>query len=144
MIVTFIIREGGRSSVDIGGLWGFHHSGAMLERSLDALGMRHRVTAHNVANVNTPGYKPYEVTFEAALGKALRQAEADRSVRGVSPFPIRITEQSRGRMRADGNGVDIDKEMVVLAKTSIAYNALSQQWSGLYGRVRMAVREGRR
>ncbi|MGI6610599.1 MAG: flagellar basal body rod protein FlgB [Limnochordia bacterium] len=124
------------------GLRGTGYTGGILERTLDALGLRHRVTAHNVANVSTPGYKPLQVTFEQALRRAL--ADESLSGRTVSDIPLRVVESTGGRVREDGNGVDIDQEMATVAKTTIAYNAVTQQWSGLYTRLRMAVREGRR
>jgi flagellar basal-body rod protein FlgB len=124
------------------GLRGTGYTGGILERTLDALGLRHRVTAHNVANVSTPGYKPLQVTFEQALCRAL--ADESLSGRTVSDIPLRVVESTGGRVREDGNGVDIDQEMATVAKTTIAYNAVTQQWSGLYTRLRMAVREGRR
>jgi flagellar basal-body rod protein FlgB len=128
------------------GLNSFLYSGAVLERTLDALGLRQRVTAHNVANVNTPGYKPLAVTFEQELSKALKAdaATGNQNPRAATRFGIGLAESTGVQIREDGNGVDIDQEMVTTAKTTLAYQAVTQQWSGLYGRLRMAVREGRR
>ena len=112
-----------------------------MERTLDALSLRQRVTAHNVANLDSPGYKPFRVTFEDALSEAL--AAGDRGEQ-TADFPVRVMRSNGGRVREDGNGVDIDREMVSVAKTTIAYNAVAQQWSGMYGRMHLAVREGRR
>lgn len=118
------------------GLRGTAYTAQVLELTLDALGLRQRVTAHNVANVETPGYKPYPVSFEQALAQALERKDLE--------VPLRVVSSARGRVREDGNGVDIEQEMVTAAKTSIAYQAVAQQWSGLYGRLRTAIREGRR
>ena len=41
----------------------------VLSRVLDTAALRHRVIAQNVANVNTPGYRRLEVTFEDELAK---------------------------------------------------------------------------
>ena len=120
----------------VNGLRGTAYTAQVLELTLDALGLRQRVTAHNVANVETPGYKPYRVSFEQALAQALERKDLE--------VPLRVVRSARGRVREDGNGVDIEQEMVTAAKTSIAYQAVAQQWSGLYGRLRTAIREGRR
>jgi flagellar basal-body rod protein FlgB len=120
----------------VNGLRGTAYTAQVLELTLDALGLRQRVTAHNVANVETPGYKPYRVSFEQALAQALERKDLE--------VPLRVVSSARGRVREDGNGVDIEQEMVTAAKTSIAYQAVAQQWSGLYGRLRTAIREGRR
>jgi len=42
-----------------------------LLRSLDASMMRSRTIANNIANVNTPGYRRVEVSFEDELRQAL-------------------------------------------------------------------------
>lgn len=128
------------------GINNFLYTSAVLERTLDALGLRQRVTAHNVANVNTPGYKPLEVTFEEELSKALRTDAATgfQGARAATRFNIGLVESVGAQLREDGNGVDIDKEMVTTAKTALAYHAVTQQWSDLYGRLQTAIREGRR
>ncbi|HHT26247.1 MAG TPA: flagellar basal body rod protein FlgB [Firmicutes bacterium] len=128
------------------GLNSFRYTSAVLERTLDALGLRQRVTAHNVANVNTPGYKPLAVSFEAELRKALQidAAAGGKNPQTATRFTIGLAEGPGAGVRIDGNAVDIDKEMVTTAKTTLAYQAVTQQWSDLYGRLRMAVREGRR
>jgi len=115
---------------------------------LDVLGLRHRVTAHNIANVNTPGYQPRQVSFEESLGQAMRIDAQNRqanvtSVNSATNFRINIAQQPVTILRADGNGVDVDKEMVTIAKTVIAYNAITTLTSRLYSRVRLAVKEGR-
>lgn len=130
------------------GISGFQHTSRILERTLDALGLRHRVTAHNIANVNTPGYQPRQVSFEESLGQAMRIDAQNRqanvaSVNSATNFRINIAQQPVTMLRADGNGVDADKEMVTIAKTVIAYNAITTLTSRLYSRVRLAVKEGR-
>lgn len=130
------------------GISGFQHTSRILERTLDALGLRHRVTAHNIANVNTPGFQPRQVSFEESLGQAMRIDAQNRqanvaSVNSATNFRINIAQQPVTMLRADGNGVDVDKEMVTIAKTVIAYNAITTLTSRLYSRVRLAVKEGR-
>ena len=48
-------------------------TGSLLHRALDAESLRFQVRAHNLANVNTPGYKRQDVEFETYL-----TAELDR------------------------------------------------------------------
>lgn len=123
-------------SQGMNGLRGTAYTGQVLELTLDALGLRQRVTAHNVANVETPGYRPYRVSFEESLARAVARKDLE--------VPVQVVTATRGRVREDGNGVDIEQEMVTAAKTSIAYQAAAQQWSGLQARLRTAIREGRR
>jgi flagellar basal-body rod protein FlgB len=46
-------------------------------------------------------------------------------------------------MRMDDNNVDIDKEMVDMAKNTIQYNALVQKLGREFQRLKLAIREGR-
>jgi flagellar basal-body rod protein FlgB len=47
-------------------------------------------------------------------------------------------------MRADGNNVDIDREMASLAANQLKYNAMAQLVNEKYGLLRYVIHEGRR
>lgn len=86
------------------------------EFALDALAQRRRITADNVANAMTPGYRAQELDFEASLAAAI--AGGDVSAARMT------TTQTADAPRADGNNVQLDKE---LAGTSgLHFEALVQ------------------
>ncbi len=105
-----------------------------LKKGLDAAGLRHRVIADNIANVNTPHFKKSTVVFESLLKKALdgepvKMATADyRHFGGGTPLegirPV-VSPGKATSMRTDGNNVDIDQEMAGLAVNTIRYRALA-------------------
>lgn len=124
----------------------------VLTKALDAAALRQRTIAHNIANVNTPGFKRYYVTFEEQLRRAL-QVEGGLSLYRTHPehlprstFSIepRVEQERTTAMREDGNNVDIDREMVELAMNSINYNLAVQQLNGRLGMLRYVINEGRR
>ncbi|MDD5090603.1 MAG: flagellar basal body protein, partial [Candidatus Wallbacteria bacterium] len=43
----------------------------VLEKGLDVAALRHQVITQNIANVNTPGYKLKDVSFEDQLNRSL-------------------------------------------------------------------------
>jgi flagellar basal-body rod protein FlgB len=45
-------------------------SSVVLLKALDALSVRATVTAHNIANANSPDFRPLKLTFEEALRAA--------------------------------------------------------------------------
>ena len=47
-----------------------------IEVALDGVAERQRVTAHNIANVNTPGFRSARVEFESELARALEREAA--------------------------------------------------------------------
>ncbi len=79
----------------------------MLSRLLDATETRHRAISQNVANVDTPGYQRMDVSFEEALAERLRRSPtAD-----PNSAAIEVTIDTTSPARADGNNVDVDREM---------------------------------
>src|SRR5690554_76657 len=61
----------------------------LLHRSLDGVAMRQRVTAHNIANVDTPGYKRYRLEFESVLKEAV-SARPSPQIAGRTTHPRHI------------------------------------------------------
>lgn len=108
----------------------------LIKKSLDASSERGRVIAHNIANVNTEGYKASHVVFEEKLNEVLSNESISlktthknhisdgSTISNVTPEII--TDKSTS-MRLDGNNVDIDSEMADMAANSILYNTLISQ-----------------
>lgn len=104
--------------------------------ALDGLSQRQQVISHNLANVDTPGYKAQMVSFEGALNRALSQNKSSIQMQttseghiagsGSGSMAIQITERPGGSTRADGNNVDIDTELIDQTETGLRYQAISQ------------------
>ena len=127
----------------------------VMEKSLDVALLRNDAISHNIANVDTPGYKRKTVSFE----EQLRNAISENSVRGARTDPrhipvgsknvddleIRVAEDKKPLdMRLDGNNVDIESEMAQMAKNTIKYNVLSDRISGYFRKMKSVISEGRR
>lgn len=127
----------------------------ILERGLDASSTRQKVIANNLSNVSTPGFKASEVSFEEQLQAALA---GDAGISGVltNPRHIPIGEPTLAdvkpeirnldatELRNDDNNVDIDREMTMLAKNTVTYNALAQKVTSEFSKLRYVISEGRR
>lgn len=115
----------------------------VLSKSLDAAGVRHRVIADNIANVETPGFTRSEVSFEAQLQEALASSDPENAVRRVEDVEPQIEQDAVSPAGPNGNNVSIDKEMAALTKNGLQYDAMIQLMN-LKGRmVRMAINEGK-
>lgn len=110
----------------------------ILERGIEASGLRHRVQAHNIANSNTPGFKRTRVEFEQHLATALAEGTDPDAIR-----PVMVTEEMT-LARPDGNNIDIEGEMTALAENQLWYAALTRQLSDHFARLRMVIHDGRR
>lgn len=94
----------------------------LLAKMVDVTQMRHKVLAQNVANVNTPGYRKLEVSFDETLAAKLDH-DHDTRLKTLQP-QIYVDDSSPDRL--DGNNVDIDREMMRLSKNTLLNNALLQ------------------
>ena len=77
------------------------NSGAIpsLEATLRFAGERHRLIAHNIANLNTPGFQPKDVSpagFQNALREAIERRREQRGGTEGEFEPIETSEISQG------------------------------------------------
>ncbi|MEX2196706.1 MAG: flagellar basal body rod protein FlgB [Thermoleophilaceae bacterium] len=92
-----------------------------LERAMSGATLRHSVLASNLANANTPGYRPMDVDFHSALQEALQFGSRAIEAAEIAPAP-----SGDGVMRADGNGVDVDVTSAHLAENGLELSAITQ------------------
>jgi flagellar basal-body rod protein FlgB len=129
---------------------------ALLTRSLDALAMRQRVTADNVANVDTPGFKASEVRFENVLRRvigeqegaqlAMARTDGQHMLRGGAlalDLAPQVVQQTGMSLRNDENNVDIEQQMAELAETTLRFNAVSESLSRRFAMQRTIASDGR-
>ncbi|OUM99499.1 MAG: flagellar basal-body rod protein FlgB [Firmicutes bacterium ZCTH02-B6] len=131
---------------------GFVQLDEVLRQALNAVALRQQVTAHNIANVNTPGFRRQSVQFEEQLQRARRRAAVSGATTHPRHLPIgtqaqpapRVVTDSATVMRNDGNNVDIEREMAVLAAAETQYAALTQVVAARYRMLRSAISQGGR
>src|SRR2546426_9264980 len=98
-----------------------------LEGLLSWTSKRQQALASNVANLDTPGYRAKDYTFESELSSSL--AMITTSDKHISPFQ----ETSSARVfdvgtteKPNGNNVDIDRELTEITKNGLEYITLVQ------------------
>ncbi|WP_067931412.1 flagellar basal body rod protein FlgB [Alicyclobacillus kakegawensis] len=115
----------------------------LLQNALAASNLRQSVYANNIANVDTPGYKRQDVSFESMLQQQLASTDGsglttDELNQLVSVQPQVVTDTSTA-VQNNGNNVDVDAEMSELAANQIRYNALVQDVDLRILRLREAI-----
>ncbi len=80
---------------------------------MNVSGLREKLAAGNIANIDTPGYKTLDINFNEAL------AHADEGLGEV--LPPRVEETPGLIERPDGNNVSLDRESVILAAVQLQY-----------------------
>ena len=108
---------------------------SMLKGKLGYVNQRQRLLAENVANADTPGYAPRDLTpfsFEAALRPRIGLAGLERtnpmhiagkplSNGGADPFKAEAAPDSETRL--DGNQVVLEEQMSKMTEARIDYES---------------------
>ena len=96
---------------------------SIAQRSLDACVLRQEALASNIANVETPGYKRMDVAKDFA--DRLKTAVQRSGAKNALPAP-RLVEDSQARaLRADGNTIDLENELLQMNKNQVEHEYLT-------------------
>jgi len=115
-------------------------SASLLASAMDYRAARQDMIASNIANADTPYYKPRDIRFEEALtakkneifhkqdSHTLQMAQTDakhmQAKEESSSFKPTLYYRDGHMARNDGNSVDLDVETTEMSKNSIMFNAL--------------------
>ncbi|WP_443659572.1 flagellar basal body rod protein FlgB [Clostridium algidicarnis] len=121
----------------------------MLKKSLDASSTRGKTIANNIANINTKGYKKYQVKFEDTLNESfnefkLKTTHEKHINKGRNYGDIEVVQDQSSSMREDGNNVDIENEKVNQAANTLMYNTLVSQANSKLSNLRYVITGGGR
>ena len=99
----------------------------MAQKSLDCLWKKQEAISDNLANIDTPGYKRKQVSFEETFRKRLQAASETRSDRKIkeaiagTDYTVYTRDDSA---RVDENNVNADVENTEMTRTWLHYNYL--------------------
>ncbi|MFC7679613.1 flagellar basal body rod protein FlgB [Paenibacillus sp. GCM10028914] len=124
-----------------------------LQSGLDAANLRNQVLANNIANVDTPYFKRSDVAFESLLQEEMngvksslpgKRTDSRHFVIGPSSHipEMSVKTDDSSSMNNNGNNVDVEREMSLLAENQLKYNAYVQSVNDQIRIMRAAV-EGR-
>lgn len=123
----------------------------LLIKGLDVATLRQEVTAQNLANLNTAGYKRSYVTFESEFRRAMERStplwrthERHLPAGNSASVEPQVRVERHTARRNDGNNVDLEQEMLSMVTNQLRYNALVQQVSDRFATWRYVINEGRR
>ncbi|HMR73584.1 MAG TPA: flagellar basal body rod protein FlgB [Polyangiaceae bacterium] len=110
---------------------------------------RHNVLSSNLAHVDTPGYRPKDLSrvegFDSVLGVALRRTSERHMVGGDAAGPTvgRVFDDSTAGAGNDGNYVSIDREASKVAANHLRYDVISTIVQAELRQLRFAAGDGR-
>lgn len=119
-------------------------SAAAVEKALEGLALRMNAVAGNLANAETPGFRPQRVMFEQALRSAIERehsapapAARGSAVQDVTPAALRP-------FVAGGAPVTVEPEveMTQMARAALHYEALARTAGKQLRMLRAAITGG--
>jgi flagellar basal-body rod protein FlgB len=115
----------------------------VLQDLLSWTSKRQQALGSNVANLDTPGYRAQDYSFEQELASSIVMTST--SPRHITP----IQESSNARLfevetreKPNGNNVDIDRELTEITKNGVQYLTLVQYLNQKIRTLRSSITDG--
>ncbi len=116
-----------------------------LQTAMRFRAARESVLASNIANADTPGYRRRELSFENILSDSksslTRTHEGHMGMNSADPSQARVTMGPLGS-RPDGNGVDLDQELVTAHRNAGAFIDQANILARVSSLMRTAIGQG--
>ena len=101
-----------------------------LVRYLDLSSLELKLTAQNIANIDTPGYRTVGFDFAAEMERSMAEVTAERkaevngaSRRGGVAGAVTVERVDGLLERPDGNNVSMDREGLKMAEAQLQFRA---------------------
>lgn len=118
---------------------------SFLENLLSWTSKRQQAIASNIANLDTPGYRAKDYSFEQVLSGLQLRTTSDRHITVPrDDSPARVFEVQSKVVRANGNNVDLDREMTEMTKNAMQFVTLIQVLNQKMRTLRSSIDEGGR
>jgi flagellar basal-body rod protein FlgB len=137
-------------------LFNFTHQ--LLELSMRVRAARHEILSANIANADTPGYRPRDLDFNSVMKSAVGAGETHHGTAlertdSFAKAPVDLEsavyepeypDNRHGEDRLDGNAVSLDRQMALMTENALSYESSLTLLSRTLAGLRYAISEGRR
>jgi flagellar basal-body rod protein FlgB len=107
----------------------------LLEAGIKAENLRQKAIASNVANLQTPGYRRFDVRFDELLAKALDSSE-EVDIAAIEP---QLHQPMRTPLKSNGNDVNLEAEVGEMVKNSLRHKAYIRLLNKKYSQIELAI-----
>ncbi|ASP41184.1 flagellar basal body rod protein FlgB [Leptospira interrogans] len=129
----------------------------LLERGMNNSIFKRKVISDNIANADVPHFKRSEVIFESMIKRAIEsekfeaikevptQISDERHIQFFKPLDYREVQPKANTdylttMRADGNNVDVEKEVVEASNSQMQYMMMAERINQNYRELKQVMR----
>lgn len=120
------------------------NSDLLMEKSMGYLWAKQAAILDNIANAETPNYKPKVVTFEESLKALLDEAQDDKvsasEIREILQSSSFYTEEQMESTRLDDNGVNVTEQSAEMIRNAYQLQYTMSAINNDLARLRTAVR----
>ena len=133
----------------------FSETISFLERSLNLRSKRHRVLSANIANIDTPNYKAFDLVLEDEFARTGQGIGNNMPLKRTHAHHLPMTGASADRvtlkhtkapefsLRGDGNTVDLDKTMGDMAENTLLFKTAAQIISKKFQGLKEVIKGGK-
>ncbi len=129
----------------------------LLERGMNNSILKRKIISDNIANADVPHFKRSEVIFESMMKRAIEsekiealkevptQISDERHIQFFKPMDYREVQPKANidyltTMRADGNNVDVEKEVVEASNSQMQYMMMTERLNQNYRDLKQVMR----
>ncbi len=126
---------------------------AAITKRMHWLNQRQRVLADNIANANTPGYRPSDLeepSFNEELRKTSKMRMRATSPKHIMPATGSVSTDFTTRkqkdtyeMSPDGNAVVLEEQLMKVTETRMDYDVMTNLYRKHMGMLRTALGRGK-
>jgi flagellar basal-body rod protein FlgB len=117
---------------------------AALAAALDTAARRHAAIAGNIANAATQGYVPVRISFDAQIEEARAMLREKGTLDMAAVASLQGSAEPVANVGGQAAAVQVDEEMVELARNALQFQALAQGLSRHLGLLALAAGDGRK
>jgi flagellar basal-body rod protein FlgB len=112
----------------------------LLDAGIRAEILRQKAIASNVANLETTGYRRFDVRFDELLAKALNSSDAV----DVAEIEPQIYQPMQTPVKSNNNDVNLEAEVGEMVKNTLRYKAYIRLLNKKYSQIELAMNTNER
>jgi flagellar basal-body rod protein FlgB len=114
-----------------------------LQDLLSRASKRQQALASNIANLDTPGYRAKDFSFDSELSATLAlTSTVENHIGSVQDTPTARVIEVGTKDKPNGNNVDLERELTEVTKNGLEYVTLIQYLNQKIRTLRSAITDG--